>query len=427
VKTLPADGAPVKAGAPLVIDVVMRNERVGHRFPGGVVDAQDTWVELEVRDATGKRIAEAGMQEEASGEDRSAHRLMALQADEHGVPVLMRETDRFRTAVYNHTLAPRDADVVHYRLDVPPGLRASQMPLEIVARLRHRSRNLSLARAVCDDAKTARGASFAGQTKERTGEPFDPCAGEPVTEVATSTVWIGAGEGPPPAHPSALPGWRRLYDHGLGLLHALQEEVDGARGSLERALDLVPPGADRERAMILQALAEVAIREGRTEDALATLDEAERLAPEHPAIARSRGEALAGVWRWKDAEGPWRDAAETSPLDDAMWSRLAIAYGSAGDASDALWAAKHGLGLNPRDADMLRVQALALERLGAPPAEIEQAREAFARWVPPDEAPGIKSACARAFPWCALERLPVHVHELRVVTSDRASTRARGQ
>ena len=64
---------------------------------------------------------------------------------------------------------------------------------------------------------------------------------------------------------------------------------------------------------------------------------------------------------------------------------------------------------------MLRVQALALERLGAPADEVAAARDAFARWRPPDEAPTVKSACSRASPACALERLPVHVH---VMTPD---------
>jgi hypothetical protein len=80
-----------------------------------------------------------------------------------------------------------------------------------------------------------------------------------------------------------------------------------------------------------------------------------------------------------------------------------------------LEATSHGLALNPRDADMLRVQALALERLGAPPADVTRAREAFARWRPPDDAPAVKNGCSRQFPWCALERLPVHVHAMRPV------------
>jgi tetratricopeptide (TPR) repeat protein len=410
-RTLPADGAPVKAGQPLVIDVVVRNERVGHRFPGGVVDAQDTWVQVEVSDARGTPVASAGALEEATGEDRSAHILRALQADENGTPVLVRETDRFRTAVFNHTVAPRDAEVVRYRLEVPSSLAAITMPLRVTARLRHRSRNLALARAVCEDAKTPRGQAFARETAARSAPAFDPCVREPVTETARGEVWIGANaEARPRA--SALPDWKRLYDHALGLLHALQEDVGGARASLERALQLVSLGPDRERAMLLHALAEVAVREGRTDEALGLLDQAEKLLPEHPAIAHARGEALGGVWRWKEAEAPLREAAEASPLDDGLWSHLAVAYGSAGDAADALGAAKRGLALTPRDWDMLRVQALALDRLSAPPDEAEQARTAFARWSPPDDAPGIKSACARAFAWCALERIPGHVHPL---------------
>jgi hypothetical protein len=122
------------------------------------------------------------------------------------------------------------------------------------------------------------------------------------------------------------------------------------------------------------------------------------------------------VWRWKEAEAPLREAAEASPLDDALWSHLAVAYGSAGDAADALAATSHGLALSPRDWDMLRVQALSLQRLPIAPEGAEQAWSAFARWSPSDDAPGIKSACARAFAWCALERIPVHVHPLRPIS-----------
>jgi Flp pilus assembly protein TadD len=409
-RTLPADGAPVRPGQPLLLDVVVRNERTGHRFPGGVLDAQDTWVELEVRDARGKRLGEAGEAQESTGDDPTAHRLRAVQADEHGVPLLLRETQRFRAPVYNHTIAPRDSEVVRFRLDVPASLEARQLPLRVTARLRHRSRNLELARAACADAKTPRGAAFAREVARRAGAPMDACAAEPVTEVAATELWLGEG-GRPQQGP--MPAWRRLYDHGLGMLHALQEDVDSARPSLERALELLPPGADRERAMVLGALAEVAIREGRTDEALQRLDGAEALAPGHPAIAHARGEALGNVWRWKEATGPLREAATASPLDDTVWSHLAVAWGSADEPRAALEAATHGLTLSPRDADMLRVQALALERLGAPAEEVARARDAFARWRPPDDAPAIKNSCSSQFPWCALERLPVHVHPMR--------------
>jgi predicted Zn-dependent protease len=165
--------------------------------------------------------------------------------------------------------------------------------------------------------------------------------------------------------------------------------------------------------MVLDALAEVSIREGRTDEALRRLDEAEALTPAHPAIPHARGTALGNVWRWKEATAPLREAALATPLDDSLWSHLAVAYGSADEPRAALEATTHGLGLTPRDADMLRVQALALERLNAPPEDVARARDAFARWRPPDDAPAIKNGCSRQLPWCALERLPVHVHPMR--------------
>jgi hypothetical protein len=420
-RTEPADGAAVRSGEPLVLDVVVRNERVGHRFPAGVLDAQDTWIELVVDDARGARIAEAGTAQEASGEDPTAHRLRAVQGDEHGVPLLLRETHRFRAPVYNHTVAPRDAQVVRYRFDVPASLGPELLPLQVTVRLRHRSRDLPLAHATCADVKTSRGAAFAREVSRRTGAPMDPCVAEPVTDVATARVWLGSGA-PPSA--SGMPAWRRLYDHGLGILRGQQEEIEAARPSLERALDLLPDRADRERAAVLYALAQLAIREGRTEEALARLDEAQAVLPDHPAILHARGEALGNVWRWREATLPLQRAAVTSPLDDTLWSHLAVAYGSADDAPAALEAAQHGLSLNPRDADLLRVQALALERLGVPPEDVARARDAFARWRPPDDAPAVRSACSRRFASCALERIPVHVHPMHSMRQETVSRRA---
>jgi tetratricopeptide (TPR) repeat protein len=413
-RTLPADGAPVVAGKAVVLDVVVRNEHAGHRFPGGVLDAQDTWIEVAVRTSSGRALAEAGEEEEASGEDRTAHVLRAVQGDEHGTPLLVRETDRFRTPVFNHTIAPRDAEVVRYRFDVPKTLLPADLPLHVTARLRHRTRNLALARAVCADAKTARGAAFAREVRARTAGPLDPCVAEPVTDVSETDVWIGGGW---TTHgvSAAKPAWRRLYDHGLGLLHALQEDVESARPSLEAALEQAPVSDDRARAAILHTMAEVSIREGRTDEAMLRLEEAQQVLPDHPAIGHARGEALGNVWRWKEAAPPLAEVALLSPLDDQVWAHLAIAYGSADEPRNALDAAGRALALNPRDYDSLRVQALALERLGAPADDVTAARDAFARWRPPDDAPAIKNGCSKQFPWCALERIPVHVHAMRPV------------
>jgi tetratricopeptide (TPR) repeat protein len=240
---------------------------------------------------------------------------------------------------------------------------------------------------------------------------LDLCVPEPVTDLAESETWIGEGASARPV--SSRPAWSRLFDDGLGLLHAPQEGLDDARFVLQGALDRAPPEDERARAMILHALAQVDIRQGLTADALDRLDEAERLTPGEPSVAHARGQAYADVWRWNDAVDPLRAAALASPRDVSLFSELSVALASTGDAAAALAAASRGLALAPRDADLLRVQAGALDELGAPSSDSSQAREAFARWRPPDEAPSFKNKCAKRVPGCALERIPVHVHVLR--------------
>jgi tetratricopeptide (TPR) repeat protein len=403
-RALPPDGAEVAAGERIVLDVVVRNQRVGHRFPGGTLDAQDAWIELSVRDAHGKVIAEAGERHAATGSDPTAHVLRALAADEQGKPLLSRETHRFRAIVYNHTIAPRDASVVEYALDIPRRLDPAQLPLRVTARLRHRSRDLPLQEATCADSRTPRGAAFLEASRKLTGAVLSPCAQQPITDIAEAEVFLGKGSPPREGRPTAT----RLYEHGLGMLHAVQERLDEARPSLERALELTADPA--ERASALWALGAVSARQGRTDEASRWLAEAAKLAPGSPAIDRTRGDSLAQVWRWSEAAAPLQAAAEAAPRDDAAWAALALALGSAGRGADALEASRKGLLLQPRDADMLRVQALALASLKAPSHE---AREAYLACRTPDDAPRIRGACSKNVPGCALERNPVHVHELR--------------
>lgn len=413
-RSLPADGAPIAAGEPLVLDVVVKNLRVGHRFPGGTLDAQDTWIEVTVDDARGRRVAEAGTAHAGTGADPSAHVLRALLAGGDGVPLFGREVNHFEATVANHTIAPRDAEVVELAFDAPAVLDEGALPLRVTARLRHRSRSLDLQRAACADMGTPWGRAFAAE-----GGP-DACALQPVTEIARTEVLLG---GPPATRPDKPANWRRLLDHARGLEHAVQERLDEARPSLERALAEVTPspwgappnpraGSPRDRAAVILAIAHLEAYEGRTAEALRRIDEAAALAPGHSALASLRGEALALVWRWPEAVPALDEAARAAARDDAAWARLAMALGSrGGDPRASLAAAVSGLALQPRDPDLLRVEALALGALGDPSAAgVLAAYDAFR---PADAVPRVRAACSAHTPGCALERNPVHVHRMR--------------
>jgi predicted Zn-dependent protease len=152
-------------------------------------------------------------------------------------------------------------------------------------------------------------------------------------------------------------------------------------------------------------------RQGRLSDALAAADRAEQLIGHGPAIDRFRGDAYAQVWRWSEAATAYGAAANAAPSDDSMWGALARACGSIGDMNGTLVAVRSGLPFQPRDESMLRSQAVVLTHEGDSSAEL--ARTAFADHRVNDRLSELRLECGRNHAFCAIERVPTHVHQLR--------------
>lgn len=397
----PAETGALVPGEPLEADVVVRNEGVGHFFPGGTLELQDTWIELEVRDADGRLVAEAGTEHERTGDDPTAHRLRAELLDERGRAVRDHEVDRFRALGYNQAIGPRDAIVVAYAFRVPDA-GAIALPLSIDARLRHRARGREMAEAACADASTPRSRAF----EARSG--IDPCAVAPVVDVARVTRVIDG------RRPTA-DAFERLVNHARGSLHSVQEKLHRAAPSLDRAWAIAVADDSRfERGLVLSLMGDLAGKEGRVDDAVALFDRASLDLPDAPALDFSRGKALANVWRFAEAVPAFEVAASKAPEDDEAWSALAIARASAGDDEGALDASLSGLALTPRHADLLRSQALSLRALlGERDPRAAAAQTAQLDHRVADETPDLRAACNALVPGCALEREPVHVHAMR--------------
>ena len=154
---------------------------------------------------------------------------------------------------------------------------------------------------------------------------------------------------------------------------------------------------------------------GRTDEAVALLSSAEALQPKHPAIAFTRGEVTALVWRWAQAEEAYAAAARLAPEDDRAWRQLAIARGSLGLREGSLMAAQTGLRLNSRDPHLLRSQSLALQALVPDSEASALAKEVWLRYRRDDGAPGIKARCKDPAPACQQERVPIYDHALRTL------------
>ncbi len=398
---LPAERAPVKPGSRLELDVVIRNLLVGHRFPGGLLDVQDTWIEVAVTDRDGKRLAASGLAHAEDPDDSDAHVLHTLVVGEHGEILDEHELAHFRAQVATQTLGPREAQAVRYGFTVPAKVA---LPLTVTAKLRHRSRTLHMQAATCRAAKTPTGQAFIAGARGARDVELDPCRPQPITLVAETHVELGGKV------TATRPTWERSYELGMALTSTIVTRLDEARAVLESAHAAAPD--PRARAMVAVQLGWVASKQGRIADALGFVREAREAlgGAEPPVLEAIVADAYARANHWAEAVAPAKSCTDRAPRNAAAWALYARVLVAVGQHEAALAAAARGLELSPHDNDLLRSQATALAALHDPRAEAAQA--AYARFRSPDEAAALRIRCASQSASCRRDRNPVHTLEL---------------
>jgi tetratricopeptide (TPR) repeat protein len=400
---LPADAAPLVPNTRVELDVVIRNLLVGHRFPGGVLDIQDTWIELEVVDRDGKRIASSGLAHEADPNDAETHVLKTIVVDDHGDVLEQHEMAKFRTQVATQTLAAREAQAARYAFTVPAKVA---MPVTVTARLRHRSRTLKMQASVCDAFKTKDGQAFRDGARGARDVSLDPCKPQPITLIASTSLELGDGA----VQRNMRPAWERTYEHGMALVASLVTRLDEARTVLEVALAKAPD--DRAKAMVHAQLGWVASRQNRVDAALDHVATARKLlgGAEPPVFDAIIADTYMRMNHYAEAVAPAKSCTERAPSNAGAWAVYARALVAVGNHTEALAAARKGLELAPRDPSLLSSQATALAALGDPQAS--EAQTAYTRFRAPDEAPGLRIRCVRGNASCMRDRNPVHTIEL---------------
>ena len=391
----------LRGGERLVFDVLLENQAAGHRFPGGVRDMHDVWVEVEVRDAAGRLLAVS--RPTADGND-DVFVLRTTILDAAAEPEILHQVHRFSAPAFDRTLPAHDARAVRYSMVLP---QEPELPLRVGARLLHRKHSLQFQALACEASSTERGLAFAVGAETHGKVALDPCLKQPVTEVGAATVWMGRGATERErTGGAARPAIDRLLTQALALLHAKQEHVHVAKPGIDRALQLARKAQlPRVQAQALILRARLSSIQGRPNEAVAFTRRAEALIGPNPVLDRVRGNAYARVWRWRAAAEAYQRVAEASPLDWRAWRDLAQAYGSLSDDENALSAANAGLRLAPRNESLLRSRALALESLGHPNAAL-----AKARWLAhraPDAQPQLLGACEKEHQRCRRDRQPI--------------------
>jgi tetratricopeptide (TPR) repeat protein len=380
-------------GETVHFDVVVRNQGVGHTFPGGTNDSNEGWLELTVTDERGRSLAQSGLIGPDGQVDGAAHFFRALLSDRNGAPIHMRNAQDIYTPVYVNVIGPGTADVARFRFRVPDsGVKAVRVRARVLWRKFERHFT-----------------EFVFQTNEAMRARFGGRAPDlPVTELALNEVELpvleaGAGA-PAPAAVAQEADWTRFNDYGIGLL--LQGETAVADKAFARVAELAPKRVDGPRNR-----ARVAIAEGNLPQAYELLRRCEELSPGDARSAWDWGNALQDDGRYEASAQAFRRVLEEFPNDRATWRSLGRTLYLDGKLDEALSAFERVLQIDPEDRVAHYHRMLILKAQGK--TELAAAAEqAYQKYKLDENAPAVTKEYRLAHPYDNRESLRIHVHDL---------------
>ena len=367
----------VLRGDTLRIDVVVRTKKLGHFFPGGTVDAYDTWLELKATDDKGQTIFWSGrVEDNGKGPvEKGAHFYRSLQVDDHGNPINKRNAWATRAVVYVHLIPPGAADTVHYRLHIPDN---SGNKITLQARLCYRKfawwgTQFSFAgvpdpkqskpdiTADHDDTRFVFNGSLRGVSAKQEKIPDVPIVAM-AEDAVVLTVLPHTSPVPPPKVVLQADDWQRWNDYGIGLL--LQGDSKGAESAFAKITEIDPNhpdgwvnigrsavqegDVDRARTVLARALAlapdlaranyfyaRVLRLEGKYDEAAVHLRKVIAQYPRDRVVRNELGRVLFLERRYRDAIGQFNAALEVDPEDLEAHYNLMLCYEGLGDEKQA--------------------------------------------------------------------------------------------
>jgi tetratricopeptide (TPR) repeat protein len=406
----------LRRGDTVRVDVVVRTKKVGHFFPGGTVDAYDTWLELKGTDDKGQTVFWSGMVED-NGKgpvEKGAHFYRSLQIDEHGNPINKRNAWSTRSVVYVRLIPPGAADTVHYRMHIPENAGGK---ITLHARLCYRKFawwNTQFAFAGTPESSQPgdqgpgyddRKYSFNGPLKGISAKQ-EKIPDLPVVAIAENEVTLNVA-------PHSAPGlrsetdmraedWQRWNDYGIGLL--LQGDLKGAEAAFEKVTQVDAKNPDG-----WINIGRAAVQEGDMDRARTVLQKAIALKPD---LARSHY-FYARVLR---SDGNYDGAADELRKVLAQYPRDRVALNDLGRVqflhrkfADAIKTLNAVLAIDPEDLQAHYNLMLCYRGMG----DTVQARDheqRYLRFKADESAQTITGPYRQAHPEDNNERQTIHEH-----------------
>jgi Flp pilus assembly protein TadD len=406
----------LRRGDTVRVDVVVRTKKVGHFFPGGTVDAYDTWLELKGTDDKGQNIFWSGMVEDngRGPVDKGAHFYRSLQIDAHGNPINKRNAWATRAVVYVRLIPPGAADTVHYRIFIPQN---TGNKITLHARLLYRKftwygtheafagqpdpASPNSVAPDYDDRPTVFTASLNGVSAKEEKIPDLPIVTVAEDEVTLPVIAHNV-PAPRPKTIARKDEWQRWNDYGIGLF--LQGDLKGAAAAFERVTEADPDNPDG-----WVNIGRCAVQEGDVERARTVLEKALALSPN---LARANY-FYARVLR---ADGNYDGAAARLRIVLAQYPRDRVALNDLGRVlflqrkyADAVKTLQAVLAIDPEDLQahynlMLCYNGLGNEKLA------KEHEERYLRFKADESAQAITGPYRAKHPKDNNERQAIHEH-----------------
>lgn len=250
----------MEAGRTYLVDVVIRTLKMGHHLTQGTTDSNELWLQMVVADARGVIAQNGGVDPDDGHVDPWSHFVNAYVIDRDGQRIDRRNAQDIFIPLYNHQIPPGAADVVHYKLDVPPDVEG---PLTLTARLLYRKFD------------TIYMTKFQGEKFARNDLP--------ILTMAEDRVVFPVRGGAVPTEASAAaptPEWQRWNDYGIGLL--LKGASGSNKGELRQAAAAFAEVSRLGRPDGPLNLSRVYMKEGRVAEAAQALQVAAGFDPPAP-------------------------------------------------------------------------------------------------------------------------------------------------
>ena len=413
-------GIAFRPGSTIRLDVVVRTRKIGHFFPAGTVDAFDVWLDLEARDASGRKIFHSGMVED-NGKgpvEKGAHFYRSFQLDGAGNMINKRNAWQTRSVLYVRLIPPGAADVAHYRLSIPPDANGL---ISVEARLNYRKFSHYYTQYVYAGApKPGQDGSLAGihhDSREYTFLPANIPANVsgnvkgvipdlPIVTMASATARLNI------APPGKETEWKpvvdkrdreRCNDWGIGLL--LQGDLKGAKYAFERVTEAEPEYADG-----WLNVARALIQEGQTEEARPFVDRALKI-----------DSSLGRIWFFKamaeKAAGDYEAALASLRRVEAQYPRDRVVLNQIGrilflkrDYKAAVEALEKVLAVDPEDVQAHYNLMLACRGLGDA-GRAAREEKLFRRFKADESSQALTARPRMLSPEDNNERQMIHDHE----------------